>query len=167
MSDIDVQRQIMALEKQFDRLHSGDVPSQAPKLCFIANKGGSDQTGIVTVTYTKLTFTEVFDIGACFASSTWSPTIVGKVLVGTQVYMTTMDDTQLLEVAIYKNGATTDGARDVFRGSGTGGVSGRVMCLFDSDGNDTFEVYVFHSNGTNRIVSGINALTYFWGVQLS
>lgn len=126
----------------------------------------SDQTGIVTSTFTKITFdTEEWDVSGWFASSTFSPTQAGiyRLNVGVSPGPTSLADGVRIQVVVYKNGALHR-RLVVERMAGVGDehtYSG--SCLVENDGNDTFEVYYDHNAGANRDIRGGVDKTFFQG----
>lgn len=144
--------------------NGGTAVSVIPK--FSVNKAGSNQTGIVTGTYTKVTWsTEVFDTNSNFASSTFTPTVAGKYLIMGSVGWTTFTDNASMIVALYKNGASVQ--EDTFRSTGTSSMYGRATWIVDMNGStDTLELYARQATGTNKDISGDAFDTYFQGSLL-
>jgi hypothetical protein len=82
---------------------SGTVPIDGP--AFSAYQSVA-QTGIASLTYTKVTFTtEEFDTNNNFASSRFTPTVAGYYQINAQVGMTSAATTATLLIGVYKNGS--------------------------------------------------------------
>jgi hypothetical protein len=131
-------------------------------IAFRAHKNNVDQTGIITATYTKLTFgTEAFDQGGYYDISTsrWTPpagicrlNLVAH-LSGGQV------DDGAVQAAIYKNGTIL--AEVTTRNGGANTISSPVTILDAPNGTDYYEAY-FRATGTgNKTVSGATYLSWF------
>lgn len=136
--------------------------------CFRANKNGTDQTGILSATLTKLTFTtEVFDIGGFYdaANSKWIPP-AGRFWIGCTVDMTAGAVDQAFSfIQLYKNGSGhLVGAVQASSGTGDCGLTG--AWVVDSDGNDEFEIYIRGGGAGDKTVTGNVAYSYFQGHAL-
>lgn len=131
--------------------------------CFFAHKNGTDQTGIVSVTTTQVTFgTELYDVGNYFASNSWTPP-AGKINIGAQFQVTgTFGTGAGSQLVLFKNGTT-------FRYKDTYSSTANVNTLnFITDdictGSDVYAIYVYQptSSGTATI-TGATLLTWFYG----
>ncbi|WP_316188331.1 MULTISPECIES: hypothetical protein [unclassified Bradyrhizobium] len=147
-----------------NKLLDAAVRSNTP--CFVAHKNGTNQTGVVSATWTQLTFgTEVYDIGNYFASNVWTPP-AGKVHLSASFYATgTIAGGALVGVAIAKNGANLRHAF-VPSGSNFGGAS--ISCDDVANGTDTYSVFIYvtTTSGT-ATVDGGSQNTHFSGHWLS
>jgi hypothetical protein len=116
---------------------------------------GTNQTGIVTATWTKVTFsTELYDHGACFASSQWVPGKIGVGVVKARVSWDTMADTSPMKIAVYKNGVIYKSHME--SSSGTAGGQG-PMGDWDVEVTavtDYFEIFARQESGGNRDING-------------
>ena len=130
--------------------------------CFSANKGGTNQTGVADVTFTKVTFgTESYDVGSHFSSSAWTPP-AKKVSMVAACYCTgTMASGSQITLCLYKNGSVF-AVGTWFSGANQG--SGLVAAEDNANGTDYYEVYVYVdvTSGT-ATVDGNSANTYFMG----
>lgn len=134
---------------------------------FRVHKNNTSQTGIVTVTFTKLTWsTESYDTHGWFASDKFTPLLAGKYFFDVKVYFDpSIIDQSLIYAFIYKNGVNTVEFPTV--PSGTGGHQIRGTVILDANGStDFFELYVFHSTGANEVVSGNAAVTNWVGIYM-
>ena len=123
---------------------------------FHAHKNGTNQA-VASLLATKVTFgTEVFDVGSAFASSTWTPP-AGTVNIVVNVNISGAGS--LLYVHLYKNGS-------IYKTGVTGsvGVSDtfRLNVIDQSNGSDTYDVYVEGGDGVYTVV-GDSTLTFFCG----
>lgn len=136
---------------------------------FSAHKNGTNQTGIASGGFTKLTFgTEIFDTGNYFASSTWTPP-AGKVIVTWQIGCLTNVPTNTVFLAtLYKNGARfKDGMSGLSSGIVSGDSTSTGSVIDSCNGTDIYEIYVFQNTGGNISVNGSSFSTYFSGAQVA
>lgn len=133
---------------------------------FFVHKGGTNQTGIVTATFTLITWsTEVIDSHSDFASNRFTPTVAGTYLVALMVLWTAAGDQAYIVPAIYKNG--TIYAAGTARASGTGEQSCNVLAFVAMNGStDYLEAYGFQGSGSNKDISGNTAGTFFGGARI-
>jgi hypothetical protein len=126
-----------------------------------AHKNGTDQTGVTTATFTKVTFgTKVFDETNCYASSTYTPQTKRKQRITTCVKFTAGVDQSRVILALYANGAAFKTYTDEM--SGTGANSFMCTWLVDNSAtNTTWEIYVRQDTGGNLTISGATDETYF------
>ena len=141
-------------------------PIGLPK--FSAHKNGVNQTGIVTDTVTKVTFTtEVYDVGGAYdaPNSKWTPGVVGKGHIDANVYWTTTVDQAEFDLVFYKNGV--DIAWTLIRASGAGSFMTQMSLDFSVDAvTDYFEIYCYQGSGTDKIIGGGAGLTWVMGHML-
>jgi hypothetical protein len=142
------------------------TPIALPK--FSAHKNGTNQTGIVTTTWTKITFqTEDYDIGSTYdaVNSKWVPGIVGKAHIDAALHWTTALDQGWLITAVYING--NEYKRNYFRASGTDSHSGPLSCDIPIQAiTDYVEIYGIQGSGSDKVVFGHSAFTWFSGHML-
>lgn len=138
---------------------------------FSVHRNGTNQTAIVTATYTKVQWTtEEFDTNSDFDNATnyrFTPTVAGKyILTASSHWGTGLTDGSLMGTAIYKNGTIYKEVELVSRNSNAnGGASLSVVA--DANGTtDYFEVFVRHSTGTNEDLSGSTVRTFFTGMRI-
>lgn len=155
-------------EVRLQTVVAGTLADQAiwPVPTFFADKNGTNQTGITSAGFTKVTFsTEVWDVGGYFAASTWTPP-AGKYRVTACCEFTGASgvDAELLITLIYKNGV----AHRQFsqRRSGTNEQSVLVSVDVEANGTDTFEVYVFKGGAGAGTINGATAATWFCGERV-
>ena len=135
---------------------------------FSVVKSGN-QTGIVTDTWTKLTWeTEIFDLGGYFASSKYTPLKAGKYLftVSAAIVLGLTDGEEFL-CALYKNGVKHKENRTISARSASPGPFASLTVIVDANGTtDYFEVFVFHTHGSDKVIDGGADETYFMGVKV-
>lgn len=126
-----------------------------------AHKNGTDQTGIVTATPTKVTFgTELFDETATYASSTFTPKTIGEYQIDCAVTLKTAVDQTRMILMLYANGAAFKSV--IVQASGTGSHTLVGSWLVNSPAtNTTWEIYVRQDSGSNKDISGATDETYF------
>lgn len=133
---------------------------------FSAHKNGTDQTGIASVTQTKLTFTtEIFDTGGFYdaANSRWTPS-AGKVIVSASAFLfSTLTTGGVCEISIYKNGARYKSA-DIGAAGGFDGLN--VTVIDDANGTDFYEAYIYGTTAGTFDVEGDAHATHFMGVRV-
>jgi trimeric autotransporter adhesin len=164
-------------------LVAGDIPSLAASIItsgqlavaqggtgvaaipsFSVHKNGTNQTGIVSSTFTKITFgTEVFDTNNNFASSTFTPTIAGTyLLTSTLLWLNNLEDQKTYYAAVYKNGTRHKEERR--SASGTGAMAVSITTFVQANGStDYFEIYGAHEAVANMTVYGDAVMTHFSG----
>lgn len=145
-------------------LGSGNVPTARSAIvsAFSVNKNSVDQTGIVSATFTAVTWpTELYDINAHFASNGWTPD-AGKVTMTASFFATgTITAGASAAIAIFKNGANY---KQTSWGSATGAASATISTDDIANGSDVYTVQAFitTSAGTATI-TGNPGNTYFTG----
>ena len=150
---------------QTDTVRAITASNFAARPSFHAHKNGTNQTGIVTNTETKVTWsTELFDVGSYFASSKWTPP-AGKVFVSATVWFSNSNlvDGSKIYCVLYKNGSAYKyGTQDIV-GYGNTGTSSAVTVVDTANGTDYYEVYALADGSGNKTVNGATTVTYFQG----
>jgi hypothetical protein len=122
-----------------------------------ANKGGTNQTGVVSGATTLVTFsTEAWDSNGNFAANSFTPTIPGTYLVCVGLGWTTqiVTDTRIF---LFKNGSLYKILCFI-----VGPFSLNGSCLVQMNGTtDHLEVYAYQSSGADKIIDGSATATYF------
>ena len=135
-----------------------------PLISFSVNKGGVDQTAIVTATPTKVTWpTEEWDVGSTFASDKWIPGKLGRYHSIVHLYSTTFGSPQML-ISIYKNGVSYK--EDVIYSNASIQTLPFNVDLDVDTITDYFEVYVTHNLGSNATLSGLATRTWWQGHEV-
>lgn len=133
---------------------------------FSVTKGGTDQTGIASATFTALTWpTVVYNINSNFASNAWTPP-AGKVSLFAAFNATgTITTGAQTAVAIFKNGV---GFRQNLNASATNDASVSVYMEDVASGSDVYtaQAFITTSAGT-ATVQGATNVTYFGGHWIS
>ena len=115
--------------------------------------------------FTKLTFgTEVYDVGAKFASSAWTPPAGRLVTMTATVAIETVANA-LTAISIYKNGAEYKRGDMTTSPNATTNVV-QVTCMDIPNGTDVYEAYAFQNTGIARNTNGAANLTYFQGTTI-
>lgn len=133
---------------------------------FKANKNGTDQTGIVSATNTKLTFTnELWDGGGWYDTSTsrYTPQVAGRYrFAAAALVSANVVDQQQYVAMIYKNGSLA--GQCISHASGTLALSVSVDVTMPMNGStDYVEVYVYGGGAGNKTVSGTDVNAWFEG----
>lgn len=132
---------------------------------FRAHKNGTNQTGLTSGAATDVTFgTEVYDVGAAFASNTWTPA-AGKVHLNVGVAASGAA-LLTLTVAIYKNGAAFALTIVPFAFSFGGNENCYANLAVDdiANGTDAYKVVVTGTTSSGTFdVSGTTSETWFSG----
>ncbi len=139
---------------------------------FHAHRNGVNQGSIVTATWTKIKFTHKdFDTSGDFledaddsggaSESRLTPKVAGKYLITAQlVWNVSLVDQQQIFTAIRKNGASVNLSREIASGTDYQGAS--VSAIVEANGvDDYFEIFGYHSAGSNRSALGTASETYF------
>lgn len=117
----------------------------------------TNQTGIVTTTFTKVSWqAEVFDTNTNFASDRFTPTIAGKYLLTCSIVWndSAMEASKTLILDIYKNGARLK--TTLMQSNGAAKFQGQTLTVIASANGSTdyFEVYVYHECTANQVLLG-------------
>lgn len=144
---------------------SAAATALAARPCFSAHMNGTDQTGLVTATWTKLLFgTELFDVGSAYntANSRWTPA-AGKyhISAAAQFKAGTVDARQCA-IAVYKNGTIFRMFAALVSGT-TDAAAVNGSCIVDANGTDYFEIFAIGMGVGNKTVSGVASETWFEG----
>lgn len=144
---------------------SAAATALAARPCFSAHMNGTDQTGLVTATWTKLLFgTELFDVGSAYntANSRWTPA-AGKyhISAAAQFKAGTVDARQCA-IAVYKNGTIFRMFAALVSGT-TDATAVNGSCIVDANGTDYFEIFAIGMGVGNKTVSGVASETWFEG----
>ena len=136
---------------------------------FSVTKGGTNQTGVVSGTPTKVTWsTEEFDVGGVFASDKFTCDVAGKYHFYTAVKLTgnVLYDNY---IALRKNGSLFRYANYFIAydsGANTGVPTMQLEANLDLAVNDYVEVYVHQESGSNQTVDGATTATWFTGYRI-
>lgn len=129
---------------------------------FSAHKNATNQTGVVSDTWTKVTFTtEVYDLGSDYNNtlSRWIPP-AGLISITAQVvFLGTITAGADGLIAIYKNGALL---KAIGAPAFTNQASTQIALQDQSDGDDYYEVYA-KVVGSGLSISGAASSTFFMG----
>jgi hypothetical protein len=135
---------------------------------FSANKGGIDQTGIPSATFTKLTFPTVeWDIGGYYdaANSRYTPP-AGKYHFTANVILTAgAVDQSACFITLYKNGTNYKSGSSL-RFSGTGYVGPVLSAIAAANGADYFELYFFSDGASSKSIQGVPCNAFFEAVRI-
>lgn len=138
-----------------------------PRSAVDAHKNATNQTGVATATWTKVTYgTEVLDALGEWASSTFTVTHAGLYLVRASAMLIGLGPSGVFKMAIAKGGTRIlidEG------GNLTGGAADTAVSICSPlllAAGDTIEIQVNHNHGSNRDISGDITLTRFSIVRL-
>lgn len=141
------------------------VPFTHPVISFSAHKNSTNQTGVPTGTFTKITYaTELFDNGGLYDAATnyrWTPPPGTLTLTGAIGYSSGVDQASF-SISIRKNGSDFRGARST--ASGTDIINQDATIVDECNGTDYYEVFAYHEGGSDRTILGTQLYTYFMGV---
>ncbi len=157
-----LRKSLKVVKRELEIIHDiGNLNIEQPA-AFSAHKNGTDQTGIATSTWTKLTWsTEIFDINSELVSSIWTPgRRVIRIIAGA-TFISLADGT-LVVLGLYKNGSLFKRGSNIAVGA-AGSVQITDSWIDKADGDDYYEIYVWHNHGSNRDIDGDAARTYFMG----
>jgi hypothetical protein len=137
-----------------------------PLLAASVARTGSNQTGVVSATWTKVQYgTEVYDFGSKYDNATnyrWTPGRVGVARISARVGWNTMADGAPLGIAVYRNGSTVREHYEPAASAAGGGVNGPMISV-DVQVNavtDYFEIFVYQGSGSDRDILGFGATTW-------
>lgn len=151
----------------FDGTANISIPGGAYIASFFANKNGTNQTGILSATVTKVTYTtETSDVGSYYdaTNSKWTPP-AGAVLIGAVVNaIAGVVDQNRGQLRIYKNGTPLT--------IKTTSPSGAQFCPIDimandiANGTDYYEIYFYLEGPGNKTIEGAVEQAYFFGYKI-
>lgn len=134
---------------------------------FKANKNGTNQTGVTSATFTKVTFgTEAWDRGAYYdnTNSRWTP-VAGKVQIDCAIeFVGGVVASQIYAICVYKNGALSD-IRE-YHSSSTGNISATIHHEDEANGSDYYEIFAYGGGTGDKTISGSISRSYFSGGKL-
>lgn len=138
----------------------GTIPS------FSVNKNGTNQTGIVTDTSTKLTWsTELYDYNSNFADDKFTPQASGEYLFVIKALIISLATDKRLMAQLYKNGSPI--AQALNRTPSINDLTSTLVTTAEANGTtDYFEAYILHSNGSNATIEGSTLKTTFSGFRI-
>ena len=145
-----------------------------PLASFSAHKNGTDQTGIVTNTTTKVTFpTESFDTDGYYdaANSKFLPTngATGRWKIGTSLtWKSGGSAPHYAIVKIYKNGNSVAHKNETFNSStGTYWQTTSFETLVTLNGStDYVEIYAHHDGSSDEALYGDSLYTFFFAYRV-
>jgi len=142
------------------------LPDNTPS--FLVTISGTQS--ISTSTHTKVQFnSEVYDTDNTFDSSTnyrFTPAVAGKYQLSFGTLLTSLENDEKLQLQIRKNGSALDyDPSQRFYSTNSGGetVTGQTNLVVESDADDYFEAWIFHTEGGSR---DIGQYSYFSGYKL-
>lgn len=136
---------------------------------FSVHLNGTNQTGVVTGTATKVEFdTEEFDTNNDFDNTTnfrFTPTVAGKYIISFSSVIATGVAGMRLESRIYKNGAQYKTGRTHYYGTSAEGIP--ITDIIDFNGTtDYVEFFIYHTRGSNAEIWGPSYATFASGSKL-
>ena len=138
---------------------------------FLVNKGGTAQSNFSRNADVVVTFgTEVFDVGANFASNTFTAPVTGKYVLNAKIRMSEIDSAAtyyaILIVTSNRNYSSIYDPRGYDQDPVN--FSFNESAIVDMDANDTAKVQVYQAVGTDEhtSISGSAAYTNFGGYLL-
>ena len=136
-----------------------EKPSSVDQPIFSANKNETNQTGVVTNVFTKVTFTtERFDIEGAYdaPNSKYIAPFDGKFWFFTHVKWLATADQDNLVIRFYFNGSPSgpNGVTVNTGASGTGVASTYGFGWIELSKDDYVEVYVRQTSGSDKIIDG-------------
>jgi hypothetical protein len=136
---------------------------------FFAHKNGTNQTGVSGTpgVSTKITFpTEAFDNGGYYdaVNSRFTPP-EGYYLIGIGIYYDAMVDQVSYGTGILLNGTFVTYV-SLNKSSGTGGHGTNGTYLIHLNGSQYIEAAALQDSGAPQTISGVVALSYWWGVKV-
>jgi hypothetical protein len=147
-----------------------DLAGGAGTRAFSVTKGGTNQTGVVSGTWTKVTWpTEEYDVGGVFASDKFTCDVAGKYhfyfalkLTGNVLY----DNA----VGLYKDGVLYRFANYFIAydsGANTGVPTMQMEAALDLTVGQYVEVFVHQESSSNQTVDGATTASWFTGHKIA
>jgi len=127
----------------------------------------ASQTGIVTATYTLVTWdAEEFDTNSNFASNRFTPTVSGYYLLTAHLLWVAAVDQASYLINLYKNGVLYKSTRFIASGTANQGANSITEIAYANGSTDYFEIYTRHDAGVNQSLNGDNINSVFSGSLL-
>lgn len=139
-------------------------PGRIKRAEFRADKNGTAQAGIVTATYTKVTFGNVFyNQGAYYdaTNSKWTPPYGLMRMWATVLFSGGVVDQSIYAVDIFKNGASV--AEGIMKASGSDLCAVTVNWEDIPGGTDYYEVFAYGAGAGNKTITGTVTQTLWYG----
>jgi len=117
----------------------------------------------------KVTFgTESFDVGACFASSTFTPNVEGYYQLNATVRISGTASTGECMIILYKNGSEyARGNNESGTEQGSNFYSMQVSDIAYANGTtDNFDIRIQQTSGGDRATTAGSAISYFSGCMI-
>lgn len=152
-----------SVKKAIEYIHDIGNLNLIQPAAFSAHKNGTDQTGVVTSTWTKVTWsTEIFDINSEFASNKWTVPEARVIRISAGIMFSSLSDGITGTMALYKNGSIFKyGDRNI---NGAAGDMYLTSSWADKAAKDDYyEIYAWHNHGANRTIRGDTFTSYFMG----
>jgi hypothetical protein len=135
------------------------------------NRGGTNQTGIATNTFTKIQFTtEAFDVNSVFDNATnyrYQPGVAGKYFVSLNIFWVTVPVGTVVQAALSKTGSLVGTPIFVSPATGAAGSMGfGGSALVDMSTSDYLEFFCFHNAGVAADLSGLSGSTFATAIRL-
>lgn len=131
------------------------------------NKNGVDQTGIVTGTWTLITWgNERYDTNSNFAANGFTPTIADYYFASATITWTGMPANSVIGVAIYLNGSLLEQVTQVVPTSDGWAIT--VNSIIHMNGTtDSISVHGYQNSGGNEDVQGNIAKSSFKAFRIN
>jgi len=121
---------------------------------------GTNQTGVVRVTPTRIAFdTEDWDVRSEYSNPTFTAKEAGKYLVEGAVYIASMELNTYVELFVYVNDSSVSRARQVNVTASTA-ILVSISAMVNVTATQTIEMYVQHTNAGNETLYADSELTY-------
>lgn len=132
---------------------------------FLATKGGTDQTGVASGTWTAVTYSTVTQTGGFFASNAWTPP-AGKIHFDSQFDSSgTITAASICGIAIVKDGTRF---RTSLIGSTTNECDATISLTDVATGANVYSIQVFIVTGAGTAtITGSTTTTGFQGYWIS
>ncbi|MCP4259105.1 MAG: hypothetical protein GY774_16590 [Planctomycetes bacterium] len=129
---------------------------------FSVHKNGTNQTGVATGTWTKVTWpTEIYDTNSEFANDKWTPSArIVQITAG--ITWIALGDGVTGIIALYKNG-TLFKYGNIIKVGGTVNLHCGGSWEDNANGTDDYEIYIFHNHGSDRDIEGSSTYSFFMG----
>lgn len=135
------------------------------KIGFSVHKNGTNQTGVVTATWTKVTWpTEEYDEGAIFKSDKFTPASAGIYQINAAIQFTVLVTLADYRIAVYKNGVAYK--LSTTAASGTGGQGVNISVTVKASKTDYFEIFAYQASGVNQAIDGASTVTFFQSIKI-
>mgnify|MGYP003150741267 CR=1 FL=1 len=124
---------------------------------FGVHPSGTQSNIAINTEVTVVWGTELFDVGANFASNTFTAPVTGKYILTANLYIQALDTSATYyQIYLITSNRTFYDTFSIMSGDADGYFTGKVTVVADMDASDTSSVVIYQSGGTQQIDLPVN-----------